>query len=142
MNKAYETYKTVNVDTASQGKLILIAYDVAIKSCKLAIDAFPNRTRMEERTKHLFKAQDAITELMSALRMDVGEIAHNLYRLYDYFLHNLVESNIKNDQGKTVEVLHHMETLRDAWAVAIENVKKEAIGDKVQTVQQGFAISG
>ena len=140
MNKAYETYKTVTIDTASQGKLILIAYDVAIRSCKGAIENFSDFRSIEARSRHLFKAQDAITELMSALKMDVGEIAHNLYRLYDYMLRRLVEANIKNDPSKCTEVLGYLETLRDAWQVAIEKVKREQA--PAQKVEQGFAISG
>jgi flagellar secretion chaperone FliS len=140
MNKAYETYKTVTVDTASQGKLILIAYDVAIKSCKAAIEQFSDYRAIETRTRHLFKAQDAITELMSALRLDVGEIAHNLYRLYDYMLRSLVESNVKNDVTKCAEILRYLESLREAWAVAIDKVNREKA--PAQKVEQGFAISG
>ena len=143
MNKAYETYKTVTVDTASQGKLILIAYDVAIKSCKGALEAFDSYRQIEERTRHLFKAQDAITELMSALRMDVGEISRNLYRLYDYMLRRLVESNVKNDPKCVEEVLGYLETLRGAWDTAIASLKKESMPAMAAPMgERSFAISG
>jgi len=143
MNKAHSAYQNVNIDTASQGKLILIAYDIAIKHCKMALDGFGVASRIEERTKHLFKAQDAISELMSALRLDVGEIAQNLYQLYDYMLRNLVESNIKDDKTKTTEVIGYLETLRDAWVSAIDTVKKSgAPAAMEQAPQTGFAISG
>lgn len=140
MNNAYETYKSVTVDTASQGKLILIAYDVAIKSCRAAIELFNDNLGIEMRSRHIFKAQDAITELMGALKMDVGEIAQNLYKLYDYMLRRLVESNVKNDPSKCKEVLGYLENLRDAWGVAIDTVKKENAAPV--RVEQGFAISG
>jgi flagellar protein FliS len=71
-----EIIKTANVDTADQGKLIIIAYDVAIKHCRLAIEKFKNKKDIEERTKHLFKVQDAISELMGSLKLEVGEIAN------------------------------------------------------------------
>ena len=141
MNKGYQTYKSVNVDTASQGKLILIAYDVAIKHCKSSLNTFGDYERIEDRTKHLFKAQDAISELMGALKLDVGEIAQNLYRLYDYMLRGLVESNVKDDKSKTVEILGYLEQLRESWVAAIENVQTEA-APAMDTPQQGFAISG
>jgi flagellar secretion chaperone FliS len=141
MKKAYEAYTATSIDTASQGKLILIAYDIAIKSCKAALDEFNNFREIEGRTKHLFKAQDTITELMSALRLDVGEVARNLYRLYDYMLHRLVESNIKNDPSKTKEVLGYLESLREAWTTAIDKVKREN-APPVLSKEHGFAISG
>src|SRR5271157_3268617 len=99
----YIAYKTANVETADQGRLILIAYDVAIKHCKISLGQFGNFQLIEERSKHICRAQDAVTELMSALRMDVGEIARNLYRLYDYILRRLVEANIKNDRARVEE---------------------------------------
>jgi flagellar secretion chaperone FliS len=125
MNQGYSVYKSANVDTADQGKLILICYDVAIKHCKLAIEKFDDRHLLEERTKHLFKVQDAITELLSALKLDVGEIALNLYRLYDYMLRSIVEASIKHKKEKVTEVLGYLEDLRSAWAVAVVKVKQE-----------------
>lgn len=125
MKQGYSAYQSANVDTADQGKLILICYDVAIKHCKLAIEKFDDKQLLEERTKHLFKVQDAITELLSALKMDVGEIAHNLYRLYDYMLRSIVEASIKHNKEKVSEVLGYLEDLRGAWAEAIIKVKRE-----------------
>lgn len=136
MKQGYNAYQSANIDTADQGKLILIAYDVAIKHCKLAIEKFDDYRLQEERTKHLFKAQDAITELISALKLDVGEIAKNLYKLYDYMLRCIVEASIKNNKVKVEEVLGYLEDLRGAWAEAIVTVKKESVSDveKLKTV--------
>jgi len=125
MKQGYSAYKSANVDTADQGRLIIICYDVAIKHCKLAIEKFDDRKLIEERTKHLFKVQDAITELLSALKMDVGEIAVNLYKLYDYMLRSIVESSVKNKKEKVVEILGYLEELRGAWAEAVVKVKQE-----------------
>jgi flagellar secretion chaperone FliS len=127
MKQGYNAYRSANVDTADQGKLILICYDVAIKHCKMAMEKFDDRKLLEERTKHLFKVQDAITELLSALNMDVGEIALNLYKLYDYMLRSIVEASIKNQKEKVVEILGYLEDLRGAWAEAIIKVKKESV---------------
>ena len=126
MKQGYNAYRSANVDTADQGKLILICYDVAIKHCKLAMEKFDDKRLLEERTKHLFKVQDAITELLSALKMDVGEIALNLYRLYDYMLRSIVEASIKNKKEKVVEILGYLEDLRGAWAEAAIKVKQES----------------
>jgi flagellar secretion chaperone FliS len=125
MKQGYMVYQSANVDTADQGKLILIAYDVAIKHCKLAIEKFDDQRLASERTKHIFKVQDAVTELLSALKLDVGEVAHNLYRLYDYMLRSMVQANIKNEKSKVSEVLGYLVDLRGAWEEAILKVKAE-----------------
>ena len=126
MKQGYAAYRHASIDTADQGKLILIAYDVAIRHCKLAIEKFDRLEKIEERTKHLFKAQDAVSELLCALRIDVGEVARNLYRLYDYILRSLVDAGIKNNKGKIVEVVGYLENLRGAWEEAIRTVKSES----------------
>lgn len=129
MKQGFNAYKSANVETADQGRLILIAYDVAIMHCKLAIEKFDDRHLLEERTKHIFKVQDAVSELMGALKLDVGEIARNLFNLYDYMLRSMVEASVKNKKEKISEVLGYLESLRSAWAEAIQKTKQEAVGD-------------
>ena len=138
MNNAYNAYKNTTVETADQGKLILIAYDVAIKHCRLSLEIFENGGDASERNKHLFKAQDAITELMSALRMDVGEIAHNLFRLYEYMGWNLVQAVIKNDPTGVHEALKHLLSLRDAWEYAAR-VTRTGVAGEDQATSRTFA---
>jgi flagellar protein FliS len=138
----YIAYKTANVETADQGKLILIAYDVAIKHCKISLGQFGSFQMIEERTRHICRAQDAVTELMRALRMDVGEIARNLYRLYDYMLRRLVEANIKSDRARVEEVLKYLEDLRDAWSQAIANLRREKMVAEAEPALQSLSITG
>jgi flagellar biosynthetic protein FliS len=141
-SSGYMAYKTANVETADQGRLILIAYDVAIKHCKISLGQFGNFQLIEDRTKHILRAQDAVTELMNALRMDVGEIARNLYRLYDYILRRLVEANIKNDRARVEEVLKYLEDLRDAWSQAIANLRKGKAVAEAEPALQSLSITG
>ena len=126
MKQGYDAYRNSSIDTADQGKLILVAYDVAIKHAKLALEKFDDYRLIEERTKHLFKVQDAVTELISSLKLDTGEIAVNLYRLYEYMLRTIVDAGVKSDREKLCEVLSYLETLRNAWAEASVKVKCES----------------
>jgi flagellar protein FliS len=144
MKNAYGAYRATQVDTADQGTLILLAYDIAIKSCKQALGSFDDHNHIEERTKSLVKAQDAISELMSALRMDVGEVGQNLYRLYDYMLRRLIHANAHSDSSAVEEVRDHLTNLRNAWEDAINQVKRSADNQSTDTAgpSQNFAISG
>ena len=93
----YNQYKKASIQTASQGKLILMMYDGAIKFINFAIENMPAK-KYDVVNTNIIKAQDIITELMLALNMEVGgEIAKNLYSLYDYMNRRLVESNIKKN---------------------------------------------
>ncbi len=123
MNQGYSAYKTANVDTADKGKLIIICYDVAIKHGNIAMEMESPKSNLEQWVKHVYKMQDAISELLGALNMDVGEVAQNLYRLYEYMLHRLTESVVNVDLVGVKEVVNMMTDLRGAWKVAIQNVK-------------------
>ncbi|MBN1982338.1 MAG: flagellar export chaperone FliS [Chitinivibrionales bacterium] len=131
MKSAYSVYKTADVQTADQGRLIIIAYDVAIKHCRLAVQVFNDKKKIEERNKHLYKVQDAISELMGSLRMDVGEIATNLYRLYEYMLWRLVQSIAKSSPQFVEEIAAYLTDLREAWneAIRIHRADKERSDD-------------
>ncbi len=141
MKNAYSTYQTANVDTADQGKLIIIAYDIAIKNCRMALEKFGNRKLIEERTKHLHKVQDAVGELMAALKLDVGEFAHRLYSLYDYILRRLVQANVKSEPKCVEEVLGYLVDLRSAWQEAIKKLKEEKIEDSSEE-SKSIAVTG
>ncbi len=142
MKNAYSTYKTANVDTADQGKLILIAYDVAIKHCRMALEKFTDTKMIEERTKHLYKVQDAISELMGSLRLDVGEIAQNLYRLYDYMLRRLVHANAKSESECIKEVLGYLLDLRGAWSDAIQAMRQQNTAADGDGQPQSITVTG
>ncbi|MDO5575733.1 MAG: flagellar export chaperone FliS, partial [Fibrobacter sp.] len=112
VNQGYAAYKTASIDTADQSKLILMTYDAAIKNCKLALDIFDDPHKLEARVKFLYKVQDAITELMSALNLDTGDIAKNLYSLYDYMLRSVIDGAIRNKKDKIIEIQKYLEDLR------------------------------
>jgi flagellar biosynthetic protein FliS len=65
--------------------------------------------------------------------MDVGEVGHNLYRLYDYMLRSLVSASVNNDKSKVSEVLSYLESLREAWSTAIQKLKTEAAANLEMT---------
>lgn len=121
----YNQYKQTSVETASPEKLILMLYDGAIKfinQAKISMD----EKNIEEINKALIKTQNIISELIIGLNMDTGEIARNLYNLYDYFQRRLVEANTKKDTGILDEVLGYLEELRDTWAEAAAKIKSSS----------------
>ena len=118
------TYKSQSVETADRGKPLLMIYDHCLKYCKVAIEAVQSRN-IEGRTKAIFKVQDGITELICSLDFEKGgEIAKNLYRLYDFYNRHLTDANIKNSQKHIEEVQTMLTELRSAWASAVDTVRK------------------
>lgn len=119
LNNSYDQYRQVQVQTASQGTLILMLYDGIIKKLNAAKIALTNK-QIAASNKELQGAQDIITELMVTLNFDAGgDIAKNLYRLYEYFNYRLVQANIKKDAEMVQEVLDHAIDLRKTWQQVI-----------------------
>jgi flagellar protein FliS len=113
---AHSQYKETQVLTASQGQLIVMLYDGAIKFIKNAAKNMGDKTKYDSVNNDLIRAQDIITELMLSLNFDAGEISSRLYSLYMYFNKKLIEGNIQKDAKPLKEVLTHLENLRESWS--------------------------
>jgi flagellar protein FliS len=126
----YEKYKKTGVETASGGKLILMLYDGAIKFLNQSLEGLKDK-KYDIVNNNVIKGQNILTELMLSLNMNVGEIAENLYSLYDYMNRRLIEANIKKNGEIVKEVLGMLMELRATWEEAIKRagqkvVKKES----------------
>ncbi|HOL48914.1 MAG TPA: flagellar export chaperone FliS, partial [bacterium] len=120
-NDPIKQYKETQIKTASQGQLILMMYDGAIKFLNISLTGFEKK-KYDIVNNNIIKAQDIITELMLALRLEAGEIAKNLYSLYEYMNRRLIEANIKKNPEICKEILKMLEELRDVWRQVIEKV--------------------
>lgn len=135
-NQAYNAYRDTNVKTASQGRLIVLLYEGAVKQLTLANSMFDENGKLPVRSieafgKAILKAQEIITELQVSLDMEKGgEIAKNLMSLYLFFNEELMNANINQDKEKVSSVLKMMSDLADAWRT-IANSTANAPATKV-----------
>lgn len=123
----YQQYQESQLETASQGKLLLMLYDGAIRFLTQAQQAMEQK-KWQDAHNYILRAEDIITELMACLKMDVGEVAQNLYRLYEYFNWRLIQANIKRSPEMLVEVQTRLRELREAWAEAIKQTGATGTG--------------
>ena len=120
-NNAYTAYQKNNVSTASQGRLIVLLYEWAIKNLTAAIKLFGTDDKLkagdiEQFGKYVQKAQAIITELQVSLDMEKGgDIAKNLMSLYVYFNEQLMSAMISHDKSKISEVLKMVSDLAESW---------------------------
>jgi flagellar secretion chaperone FliS len=123
-NQAYNAYKSANVRTASQGHLVVLLYEEAVRQLSSASGLFDSdgtikAASIEKFNKCLQKTEAIITELQVSLNMDKGgEIAKNLMSLYVYFNNELLSANINHDKKKVDFVLDMMRQLTDSWRQA------------------------
>jgi flagellar secretion chaperone FliS len=117
--KKLASYRTVSVDTASPGKLILMLYDGALRFLRAAEDGFSRecpRARGETVHNNLMRAQEIIAELQRCLNVrDGGDFAFNMFRLYDFMIAQLIEANTKKKPENVRVVIQLLGEVRDAW---------------------------
>lgn len=122
MNSPVNAYKETSIRTASQGRLIVMLYEEAVRQLNDAAQALDKGIgHYDEVNRGISKAQAIISELMSSLDMQAGgSIASTLMNLYIYFNQTLLEANVEKSSDKLRQVAGFMDELREAWS-AIEN---------------------
>lgn len=112
----YNQYRETQINTANQGKLIVMLYDGAIKFLNIAIENMKSPNTYDIANTNIIKAQDIVTELLLSLNMNEGgEVSQNLFNLYMYFKKQLLEANIQKDPAVLQPVMDNLKMLRDAW---------------------------
>ncbi len=135
---AYAAYQKTNVNTASQGRLVVLLYEGAVKHLKAALNLFDMNDKLkagdiEQFGIHLQKTQAIITELQVSLDMEKGgDIARNLMSLYVYFNEELMDATISHNKQKIEFVLSKVDELADTWR-SIANSTANAPAAKVQS---------
>lgn len=125
MNPYLNQYKQNSVLTASPERILIMLYDGAINfllRAKIAID----EKNIEDSHTYITKTQKIIREFMNSLDKEAGgEMAENLFRLYEYLHHRLIQANIKKDNEMIDEVLKHLRELKKTWEEAIKISSRE-----------------
>ena len=136
----HEAYRKVDVETASQGKLIVMLFNGAIQRAEEAKRQMQKRNTASAHN-NLIRAQDIIAELRGALNMQAGEIARNLDRIYEYFQHSLIQANVRKDCDLIDHCIEMMSAMRTTWEETFQNLAKEAPVKHPPTLNQhGAAV--
>ncbi|MDR1132737.1 MAG: flagellar export chaperone FliS [Synergistaceae bacterium] len=133
--QAQDTYRVNQIQMASKEQLLIITYDIGIRSCAAAEKAIESQDA-EQVNINLQRAQSVVRELMVTLNLEQGgEVAASLLRLYDFMYYQLVEANVKQDAAVVKTVRSMMEELKATWMEAIAKLKADAAKEKTpQTV--------
>ena len=139
---AISSYRETRVKTASQGQLIIMLYEEAVKDLDRGLELLSlnaggkkNPGNIEKISKSILKAQEIITELTVSLDFDQGgDIARNLFSLYTWFNKELLEANIHQDAGRIMLIRNQLNDLRVAWAEVVAKSSSESAGKVVTGV--------
>ena len=136
--QGYKNYKEVEIETASGLKLVVMLYSGSLRFLNFAKEGISQR-KLDVANNNIIKAQDIVSELMSSLNFEAGEIAHNLYSLYIYINRRLLEANIEKNAEIINEVIRLLTTLKEAWE---ELLKTQKGGDQTAVKPTSLNIAG
>ena len=135
MNPYLKQYQQTQVQTASPEKLLIMLYDGAIQFLNKAKVSIQNKN-IEDSHNNIIGAQKIVTEFMNTLDMKAGgQVAENLYSLYEYLHYRLVQANIKKDEKMVEEVIGHLRDLKATWEEAIKIASRERMHTQEQTAE-------
>lgn len=137
MLKAAKAYLSTQVTTATQGDLLLMLYDTAIKHLKQAKEKMALRDYAAKGTL-ISKAIEIVSELHESLNREKGgEVAKNLSKMYFICNTRLLQANLHMDQSKVDEVITILSGLRQAFAQIIPGHEGMAPASQSAVVSQG-----
>lgn len=115
--QAYLSYRRAQVMTASPMQLVLMLYNAAKLRVRQARSYLAAGNKADA-AANIEKAQEIVGELMSSLDMQAGEVAANLFKLYEFITYRLVTARIGSRADDLDIVLEVLATLEDAWGQA------------------------
>ena len=138
---ALSTYKETRIKTASQGQLIIMLYNEAVRQLDLALEMLGQNDsgkkdpgKIEKVSNAVVKTQEIVSELMVSLDFEQGgDIARNLFALYTWFNRELMEANISQDARRISAIRNNIDDLRNTWQEVVvtnaaETANREVVG--------------
>jgi flagellar protein FliS len=129
--KYANNYVETAVSEATPHKLVDMLYEGAVKNLTL-VRVFIEQKNYAKKAEHVNKTLSIISNLRDGLELEKGgEVAQNLYGLYDFAYRRLFEASAKNDVSMVDEVLDVIKPIREAWNEMPDNFKR-ASKDQLQ----------
>lgn len=110
-----EVKKEGSLQYADPYNLVLMLMQGALDKLSLA-KGFMAQHDIEQKGANISLAISIIDALQSSLDQEKGgDIAKNLYDLYDYVMKELVQANLKNDSERLDHVIAVIKTIQSGW---------------------------
>lgn len=113
--------------SSSPEELIIKIFDGLIQFTRIAIDKLKNDpTNIQEIHNNLRKAQRACTLLMGGLNFEATpEIARNLFSIYEFWHHELIGANMRQDPTRIETILLDIIEYRKVWSKLVDQARAE-----------------
>ncbi len=123
-NNPYMNYRNAKVETSSQGDLLIMLYDAAIRFVK-EIETHIITKNISKKGMAVDNAFAVLNELQYSINYDHDvKLANNLNSLYNFITSEISKANINNLAEKIPPVVVVIEKLKLGWVTINNNLKK------------------
>ncbi|MBN1493666.1 MAG: flagellar export chaperone FliS [Candidatus Omnitrophica bacterium] len=127
-----QKYLLQEIENASAIGRVIMLIDACNRFLSEAKDALKKKDRVIF-NERIIRAKNIIRELRNALNLDLDPaMGGNLYRLYTYFLKQLIEANRSRTDAPIDYVINQMTTLNNAWKQA----ERQGLGKEVKRYEE------
>lgn len=124
-----------DIASADPHKLTLMLLQGALDRIAYAKGAM-ERKDLITKADFISKTSAILMHLRDTLELEIGgEVAQNLFNLYDYMIQRLNDAHVNNDLKLLDEVSSLLTPIRDAWVQIPETAKQEAFEAQRQNRQ-------
>lgn len=126
MSQAAKAYLATQVTTTTQGDLLIMLYDAAIKFLKQAMVKMEEKNYAEKGIL-ISRAIDIIAELANCLNKEKGgDLSAHLSQIYFFCSTQLAKANLKMKPSMLQEVINILSGLRSAYAQIVPGQENAA----------------
>ena len=129
ITQAYQNAERQALEETNDPHLIIMTMlDALVKSMQIFVDNIDlkNGGNAEMKSKHFSRAISIIYALQSSLDFEKGgDIANNLFQLYEYGRVKLIEDLGKGVANSTPQAIEVIASIRDAWEEMGKRVSDE-----------------
>jgi len=136
-------YLETKILTASKEELTLITFDFLILSATKALEKLRNSPKdIQGIHDNLRRSQRAIALLMGSLNFEIGgELAVNLFRVYEFWHKQLVLANLQKDPERVERLLPFFKEYRVTWAEAQRRFRAEQVNAEQPAAPSGSFVA-
>jgi flagellar protein FliS len=117
-------YRSIQAETVPPEDRVALLYDGARRFVDQALHAL-EVDNLPEVSHYAGKAQRILEELSGALNFEAGEMAENLFLLYEYWTWRLGQGIVKREPEAFKEVSAALMDMHGAWVEAAKQVRAQ-----------------
>ena len=120
-NKMLDAYsnseKKAVVESEDSHAMVLLLFDELIKSIRIFCENIDSKTTNSDiKSEKMSKSLTIIYALQSSLDFEKGgDIAENLFRLYEYARQQIINDNKTGEAAGSLIAISSLEDIREAW---------------------------